>query len=67
MFGVIAAAGAALGMLTDRKHPVMAGVIGAAAGVAAGAAAAGICEYAARESVPLYSSSSPLYEEEFTV
>jgi hypothetical protein len=62
-----AAAGAAIGMLKDRKHPFKGGILGAAAGVAAGSVAAGIYEYIVKEQVPFYSSTSLLYEEEDTI
>ncbi len=67
MLGVAAAAGTALGLLSDRKRPAKGGLLGAAAGVAAGSVAAGVYEYITREEVPYYSNSSPLYEETETI
>ena len=67
MLAVAAAAGAAIGMLTDRKQPAKGGLLGAAAGIVAGSAAAGAYEYVTRERVPFYSNSSPLYEEIETI
>jgi hypothetical protein len=61
--GIAAAAGGALGILADRKNAARGGLLGAAAGVAAGLAAAGVYEYATREEIPYYTSLSPLYEE----
>jgi hypothetical protein len=61
--GLTAGAGGALGVLTHRKNPARGGLLGAAAGAAAGMAAVGVYEYATREEVPYYTSMSPLYEE----
>jgi hypothetical protein len=62
--GIAAAAGTALGLLSDRKDPSKGMLIGAAAGIVAGSVAAGVYEYvSSREKIPFYSSSSPLYEE----
>jgi len=64
MLGVSAAAGTALGMLSDTLRPVRGGLLGMALGAMAGSAAAGVCRCAAgNEDVPYYSSSSPLYED----
>ena len=60
-------AGAAVGMLNDRKHPLKGGFLGAAAGAAAGAVTAVLFESADKEEVPFYSSSSLLYDEENTI
>ncbi len=59
-FGIAAAAGAALGVLADRRHPVKGGVLGAALGVA-GSVATAIYRYKSGEKVPYYSESSALY------
>jgi len=61
--GISAAAGAVLGMLSDRKEPAKGGLIGTAAGVVAGSVAAGIYHQLTREQIPYYSKSSPLYDE----
>lgn len=62
--GIAAAAGAALGMLSDRKQPAKGSLIGTAAGVIAGSVAAGIYhQITTREQIPYYSKSSPLYED----
>ena len=59
-----AAAGTAIGMLSNRKHTVKSGVLGAVAGVVAGSVAAGAYEYiTSREKYPYYSELSSLYEE----
>ena len=61
---ISAAAGTALGMLADRKHPAKGSLFGAAAGVVAGSVVAGIYHYVTSvEKVPYYSKSSPLYDE----
>jgi hypothetical protein len=66
--GISAAAGTALGMLADRKHPAKGSLLGAAAGVVAGSVAAGIYQYVTSgEKIPYYSKSSPLYDEVSTV
>ncbi len=62
-FGMAAVAGGAIGLLAGREKPVKSGLLGAAAGVAAGVVAAGVYEYANREEIPFYTSLSPLYEE----
>ncbi len=61
--GLAAAAGGAVGLLAGREKSVKGGLLCAAAGLAAGAVAAGIYEYANREEIPFYTSLSPLYEE----
>jgi len=66
--GISAAAGTALGMLADRKHPAKGSLLGAAAGVVAGSIAAGIYQYVTSgEKIPYYSKSSLLYDETSTV
>ena len=61
---VSAAAGTAIGMLSERKHAVKAGLMGAAAGIVAGSAAAAAYEYiTSKEKFPYYSELSPLYDE----
>lgn len=61
--GLAAAAGSTLGVLADRENPVKGGLFGAAAGVAAGMAAAGVYGYVIGKEIPYYTSLSPLYEE----
>jgi hypothetical protein len=61
--GLAAAAGGVLGLLADRKKPAEGGLLGAAAGIAAGMVIAGVYEYANREEIPFYTSLSPMYEE----
>ena len=62
--GITAAAGGAIGLLSERRNTAKGGLLGAAAGIVTGAAAAGIYEYvASREKFPYYSEVSPLYEE----
>ncbi|HYQ48269.1 MAG TPA: hypothetical protein VEP69_04315, partial [Thermodesulfovibrionales bacterium] len=63
MLGIAAAAGAAAGMLADRKNPARGGVLGAAAAVVAGSVAAGVYRYMQVSGIPYYSSASSLYEE----
>ena len=66
--GISGAAGTALGMLVDRKHPAKGSFLGAVAGVVAGSVAAVVHLYvASREKVPYYSKSSPLYDETGTI
>jgi hypothetical protein len=66
--GIAAAAGSGVGVLTDRKHPARGGLLGATAGIIAGAVAAGFYQYVASgEKIPYYSQSSALYEEVETV
>jgi len=45
VLGIAAAAGTALGMLVDQRHPAKGGILGAAAGVVASSVAAGIYHY----------------------
>lgn len=61
--GVAMAAGTAMGMLSDRKHPAKGSLLGATAGMVAGSVAAGVYEYISSEKVPYYSSESPLYDD----
>lgn len=61
--GIAAAAGAAAGMLSDRKNPARGGLIGATACTAAGSVAAGVYHYVTENKIPYYSTASPLYEE----
>lgn len=62
--GIVAAAGSAAGALADPKHRGKGAFYGATSAIIAGSVAAGVYHYLTREeSVPLYSSSSPLYEE----
>ena len=61
--GVATAAGTALGMLSDRKHPAKGSLLGATAGMFAGSVAAGVYEYISSEKVPYYSKVSSLYED----
>ncbi len=63
LLGVSAAAGTALGMLADRRHPAQGGILGAAAGVVAGSVAAGVYQYIEANKIPYYSSASSLYED----
>ena len=61
---VSAAAGTAIGMLSERKHAAKAGLVGAAAGIVAGSVAAATYEYViSKEKLPYYSELSPLYDE----
>ena len=59
--GIATAAGTALGMLSDRRHPAKGSLLGATAGMVAGSVAAGVYEYISSEKVPYYSTESPLY------
>jgi len=61
--GIATAAGTALGMLTDRKHPAKGSLLGATAGMVAGSVAAGVYEYISSEKVPYYSTESSLYDD----
>jgi len=62
--GIAAAAGSAIGLLSERKNAAKGGLLGASAGIVAGAVAAGVYEYiASKEKFPYYSEVSPLYEE----
>ena len=65
--GIAAAAGTALGMLSDRKHPAKGGLLGATAGVVAGSVATGVYHYITADQVPYYSRSSSQYEELDTI
>jgi len=59
-----AAAGTAIGMFTERKQRVKGGLLGAAAGIVAGSAAAATYEYVtSKEKLPYYSELSALYDE----
>lgn len=61
---VSAAAGTAVGMLSESKRPSKAGLLGASAGIVAGSVAAATYEYVtSKEKFPYYSELSPLYEE----
>jgi hypothetical protein len=61
---VSAAAGTAIGMLTERKQKVKGGLLGAAAGIVAGSVAAGVYVHVVEgERLPYYSEFSPLYDE----
>ena len=61
---VSAAAGTAIGMLSEREHAAKAGLMGATAGIVAGSVAAATYEYVTfRETLPYYSEVSPLYDE----
>lgn len=61
--GIATAAGTALGMLSDRKHPAKGSLLGATAGMVAGSVAAGVYEYISSEQVPYYSTASSLYDD----
>jgi len=63
LLGIAAAAGTALGMLTDRRNPAKGGLLGAAAGVVAGSVAAGVYQYIEANKIPYYSSASSLYDD----
>jgi hypothetical protein len=66
--GISVAAGAVLGMFADRKDPLKGGLIGTAAGIVAGSAAAASYQYVtARGKIPYYSKSSPFYDEFDTI
>jgi hypothetical protein len=60
---VATAAGTALGMLSDRRHPAKGGLLGATAGMVAGSVAVGVYEYISSEKVPYYSTESSLYSD----
>jgi hypothetical protein len=60
---VATAAGTALGMLSDQRHPAKGGLLGATAGMVAGSVAAGVYEYISSEKVPYYSTESSLYSD----
>ena len=59
--GIATAAGTALGMLSDRRHPAKGSLLDATAGMVAGSVAAGVYEYISSEKVPYYSTESSLY------
>ncbi|MBI5849048.1 MAG: ammonium transporter [Nitrospirae bacterium] len=61
--GIATAAGTAMGMLSDRKHPAKGSLLGATAGMVAGSVAAGVYEYISSEKVPYYSTESSLYDD----
>jgi hypothetical protein len=61
--GVATAAGTAIGMLSDRRHPAKGSLLGAAAGMVAGSVAAGVYQYISLEKVPYYSTESSLYDD----
>lgn len=61
--GVATAAGTALGVLSDRRHPAKGSLLGATAGMVAGSVAAGVYEYISSEKVPYYSTESSLYDD----
>lgn len=61
--GVATAAGTAMGMLSDRRHPAKGSLLGATAGMIAGSVAAGVYEYISSEKVPYYSTESSLYDD----
>jgi hypothetical protein len=63
VLGIAAAAGTALGMLVDQRHPAKGGILGAAAGVVASSVAAGIYHYIEVNKIPYYSSASSLYND----
>ena len=63
VLGIAAAAGTALGMLVDHRHPAKGGILGAAAGVVASSVAAGIYHYIEVNKIPYYSSASSLYND----
>lgn len=68
ILGLAAVAGSAAAALMDRRHPVRAGLIGAAAGMAAGVFGAGLYNRVrAGDDVPYFSSSSPLYADQETL
>jgi hypothetical protein len=61
---VAAAAGTTAGMLSEKKHVARGGLLGATAGIVAGAVAAGVYDYVTlRKNFPYYSELSPLYDE----
>jgi hypothetical protein len=63
VLGIAAAAGTALGMLADRRHPAKGGILGAAAGVVASSVAAGVYHYIEVSKIPYYSSASSLFND----
>ena len=59
-----AAAGTAIGMLSQRKPTAKAGLMGASAGIVVGSVAAAAYEcVTSKEKLPYYSETSPLYDE----
>lgn len=68
LLGIATAAGTALGMFSDRKHPAKGGILGGTAGMVAGAVASGVYHYiASGNDVPYYSCSTKLYEDLDTI
>lgn len=65
--GISVAAGTVLGIVADRKDPLKGGLIGTAAGVVAGSAAAVSYQYVISRDIPYYSKSSPFYDEFYTI
>lgn len=65
--GVAAAAGSALGLVSDRKAPGQGALLGAAAGLAAGSVAAGFYHYVTRDAIPFYTHESLFYEDPDTL
>lgn len=61
--GIAGAAGSALGLLADRRHPAKGSLWGATAGIVAGSVAVGVYQYISSEKVPCYSSKSSLYDD----
>ncbi|GAB4490191.1 MAG: hypothetical protein OHK006_22750 [Thermodesulfovibrionales bacterium] len=61
--GIAAAAGTAVGLVSDRRRSGKTVLLGAASGLAAGAVAAGFYHYVTREPIPFYTNESPFYEE----
>lgn len=62
--GIAAAAGTAIGMISERKNPAKGGLLGATAGLVAGSVAAAAYEYiSVRNAYPLYSEVSEVYDE----
>jgi hypothetical protein len=61
--GMATAAGTALGMLSDRKHPAKGSLLGATAGMVAGSVAAGVYQYISTNRIPYYSAATSLYDD----
>ncbi|NWF98921.1 MAG: hypothetical protein HXY52_08330 [Nitrospirae bacterium] len=62
--GIPAVAGAMLGLIANKKHPVKGSLLGATTGVLAGSAVVAAYNLIETENkVPYYSKSSPLYED----
>lgn len=62
ILGITAAAGAAAGMISNRRHTAQGGLIGAASGLLAGAVTAELYRRKRLyDSIDFYSSSSELY------